>query len=86
MANQHKANSLRAEVCEYNNQLDVALRDKVGISLKTYKIIKNMTQLVGAAAGVYAMFLGADPLTAFALIAMIIVGPEGIEYVLTNEP
>jgi len=41
--------------------------------------------MVGAASGIYAMSLGADPLTAFALIALIISGPEAFEYVITNE-
>lgn len=77
--------TLKADVEVYNHQLDDALRSKVGICLKTYKVIKNITQLAGAAAGIYAMSLGADPMTTFVLIAGIILGPEGLEYVLTNE-
>jgi hypothetical protein len=49
-----------------------------------YKIIKGLTQLAGAGAGIYAMSLGADPLTAFMLIAFIIGGPEMFEYVAVN--
>lgn len=75
---------LSAEIAEYNQRLAERLSDRVGISLQTYKVIKALTQLVGAAAGVYAMQQGADPMTAFALIAFIIGGPELFEYVLTN--
>ena len=77
---------LPAQIRESNQRLDAALRQRVGISLEAYKVIKNFTQLAGAGAGIYAMSLGADPLVTFALIAGIIMGPEAIEYVLTNDP
>lgn len=54
------------------------------MTLKLFKIIKAFTQLIGAASGVYAMHLGADPLTAFALVAFIISGPEALEYVINE--
>ena len=50
------------------------------MTLKTFKTIKALTQLVGAGAGIYAMSLDAPPLAAFALIAIIISGPEALEY------
>lgn len=77
---------LSDQIRDSNARLDEALRQRVGICLETYKVIKNLTQLSGAGAGIYAMYLGADPLIAFALIAGIITGPEAIEYVLTNDP
>lgn len=84
MSNQH--HSLRDEIRRRNALLDSCLRRRVGIRLQTYKVIKNLTQLAGAGAGIYAMSLGADPLTTFALIAGIITGPEALEYVITNDP
>lgn len=54
------------------------------MTLWVFKILKGATQLIGAAAGVYAMYLGADPLLAFGLMAIIITGPESLEY-LINE-
>lgn len=77
--------SLHDEICEYNHRLDAALRQRVGITVRTYKAIKAMTQLAGAAAGVYAMWLGADPMTAFVLIAVIVSGPEVAEQILTAQ-
>ena len=54
------------------------------MTLKAFKTIKAATQLVGAAAGVYAMSLGAPPLATFALMALIITGPEGMEYLINQ--
>jgi hypothetical protein len=54
------------------------------MSLVTYKIIKALTQLVGAAAGIFAMSKGAPPLAAFAMITAIIAGPETLEYLVEN--
>jgi hypothetical protein len=55
------------------------------MTLRTYKLIKASTQMLGAAGGIYAMSLGADPLTAFALVAFIISGPEALDYVLSQQ-
>lgn len=82
----HPHRTLTTQIRDHNRRLDSCLRRKAGISLETYKVIKNLTQLAGAAAGVYAMYLGADPLITFALIAGVITGPEAIEYVLTHDP
>ena len=76
--------SLKQELAEYNDSLDRCLRSRYGMTLKTFKTIKAATQLVGAAAGVYAMYLGADPLLAFGLTAIIISGPETLEYVINE--
>jgi len=75
---------LNAEIAQYNAQLDEYCQSHWGITVKVYKIIKAMTQLAGAGAGIYAMSLGADPMTAFALITVILAGPEAFEYVVTN--
>jgi len=56
------------------------------MTLKTFKTIKALTQLVGAGAGIYAMSLDAPPLAAFALIAIIISGPEALEYLINDDP
>ena len=76
--------SLKQELAEYNDSLDACLRGRYGMTLKLFKVIKGLTQMVGAAAGIYAMSLGAPPLASFALIAIIISGPEALEY-LINE-
>lgn len=83
---QHKP-SFEDELRQYNARLDYQLRSQFGMSIKLFKTIKALTQLVGAAAGVFAMHLGADPMSAFALIAFIISGPEALEYIINaNNP
>jgi hypothetical protein len=72
--------SLRDELVSYNQDLEACLRSRVGMSLKTFKTIKALTQLVGAAAGVYAMSEGAPPFATFVVIATVISGPEVLEY------
>lgn len=69
---------------EYNSHLDHCLRSRFGVTFKTFKTLKAATQLVGTAAGVYAMSLGADPLSTFALMALVITGPEGMEYLINQ--
>lgn len=76
--------TLNSELQAYNKTLDSYCQSHWGISVRLYKILKALTQMGGAAAGVYAMSLGADPTVAFGLIAFIIGGPEAFEYLVTN--
>jgi hypothetical protein len=77
--------TLRSELKQHNQRLDSYSRSHWGIGVQSYKVIKALTQLVGAGAGVYAMQQGADPLAAFFLIALIISGPEAFEMVVSNQ-
>lgn len=54
------------------------------MSFRVYKTVKALTQLVGAAGGIFAMHLGADPLLAFSGVVAMVLGPEGFEYWITN--
>jgi len=76
--------TLNSELRVYNQTLDSYCRTHWGIGVRLYKILKAVTQMAGAASGVYAMSLGADPTVAFGLIAFIIGGPEAFEYLVTN--
>ncbi|WP_323190471.1 hypothetical protein [Halostella sp. PRR32] len=76
--------SLKDELASYNHDLDCRLRRRYGMTLKAFKTIKALTQLAGAAAGVYAMELGAPPLASLTLITVMVSGPEVLEY-LINE-
>lgn len=76
--------SLSVELQRYNNTLDAAMRHFFGMSVRTFKLIKAVTQLIGVGAGVYAMTLGADPTTALVIIAFIYAGPEVAEHVLVE--
>lgn len=75
---------LRRELQAYNASLDARLRSRYGMTLKTFKTVKASTQLVGAAAGIYAMSLGADPMTALMLVAVMVSGPEVLEYIINT--
>lgn len=75
---------LHEEIRAHNLTLDRVLRERFNMSFRTFKIIKALTQLVGVIAGVYAMTLGADPMTALVLIAMIYAGPEAAEVLLMH--
>lgn len=54
------------------------------MTLKTFKTIKAATQLIGSAAGVYAMYLGGDPVLVFGMLVIIISGPESLEYFINQ--
>jgi uncharacterized membrane protein len=66
------------ELAQYNDSLASSLRG-YGMTLRTFKFFKLLMQLAGIAAGVYAMSLGAAPLATFAMVTVIILGPEGLE-------
>ncbi|MDS0258581.1 hypothetical protein NDI56_04040 [Haloarcula sp. S1CR25-12] len=74
--------TLQHELAQYNDSLDACLRSRYGMTLKLFKLVKAITQLVGAGAGVYAMSLGAPPLAALAMMTVMIAGPEGLEFLI----
>lgn len=84
MAAQKSRETLHDELERYNAALDSRLRGRYGMSLKTFKIIKAVTQLMGAAAGIYAMSLEAPPLAALAMVTIMVSGPEAMEYFINN--
>ncbi|AFH22645.1 hypothetical protein OSG_eHP31_00165 [environmental Halophage eHP-31] len=55
------------------------------MSLRTYKTIKATAQLLAVGAGIFAIHQGADPMTVFSLIALIVTGPEIIEYTWASD-
>jgi hypothetical protein len=76
---------LSAELRQYNDDLDSRLQSKYGMTLRLYKTLKLLVQLVGAAAGIYAMSLGAPPLATFMMVTLIVSGPEVMEYFINVE-
>jgi hypothetical protein len=54
------------------------------VSLRVYKTVKALTQLLAVGAGILSIHQGADPMTVFALIALIVTGPEALEYIWAN--
>ena len=76
--------TLGDELHECNERIDAKL-SKIGMSVKTFKLIKALTQLLGAGIGFYAMTQGADPLITYSLVAFVIGGPEAIDYLLSQQ-
>lgn len=52
---------------------------RLGMTVRTYKIIKALTQLLAVAAGIYAISQGADATLVFVGVAGIVSGPELVE-------
>jgi len=73
--------TLGDEIASYHDRCEAALRPH-GMSFRTFRIIKAVTQLVGMIAGIYAMPLGADPLAALTLMTLLYGGPEAVEHIL----
>lgn len=58
--------------------------ERFNVSLKVYKIVKSIVVGAGVSACGYGMYLGGDPVILGALIAMMITGPEALEYFWAN--
>jgi len=54
------------------------------MSLRLYKSLKMAVLLAAAAAAVVAINNGADPLTIYSLLALILAGPEAVETLIAN--
>lgn len=80
MATTHRKPTNRDAIAECNR----SVARRFGVTLRVYKAIKATTQLTGVGAGIYAMHLGADPMTVFAIIGIILGGPEVMELMIAN--
>jgi len=54
------------------------------VSLKVYKSLKALVQLAAVATAIVAINAGADPLTVYALVAVLVAGPEAYETAIAN--
>jgi len=61
-----------------------AVTERFNVSLKVYKSLKMLVLLAAVAAGIIAIRNGADPLTVYTLIAVIVAGPEAVETIIAN--
>lgn len=77
--------SFSRDLKEYNQRLDHCLRENYGMTFRTWKTIKALTQLAGTGAAIYAMSLGADPMTSLVLATVMVSGPEVLEYVIQTD-
>jgi len=75
--------SFNSDLRRYNRRLARGCRT-YGMNFRLFKLLKATLQLVGAAAGIYAMMLGAPPLAALAMITVMVSGPEAMEYLIED--
>lgn len=80
MATKHTPPTTRESISYCN----AAAARRFGVTLAVYKTGKVVTQLVGVSASIYAMYLGADPMTSLVIAGAILVGPEVLEYTIAN--
>jgi len=77
--------TLSHDLRRYETNLEAACRREFGVSLKVFKSIKAIVQMVAIFGGIVAIQNGAEPLTSLVIIAAIYGGPEYLEYFLANQ-
>lgn len=73
------------EVCEHNKRLDEYFRERFGVTLFTWKSIKALWQLAAVGLAFYAISEGAAPFPTFALLVVLLVGPDAFEYIAIGD-
>jgi len=61
-----------------------AVTEYFKVSLRVYKSLKMLVLLTAVATGIIAIRNGADPLTVYILIGIMVAGPEAVETVIAN--
>lgn len=61
-----------------------AVTEYLHVSLRVYKSLKMIVLLAAVGTAVVAINNGADPLTVYILVAVILAGPEAVETVIAN--
>lgn len=80
MATNHRRETNRESIQRCNR----AVTERFHVSLRVYKSIKAVTQLAAVGTGFFAITQGADPLTIFGMVALIVSGPEAMETLIAN--
>lgn len=80
MATNHRRETNRESIQRCNR----AITEYLHVSLKVYKSLKMVVLLAAVAAAIVAINNGADPLTIYVLVAVILAGPEAVETVIAN--
>lgn len=68
----------------YNESLSEACETQLGVSALMFKTLKNIVHLATLALAAYAIDAGVDPFLALVFAALIISGPEILEWWLIN--
>jgi hypothetical protein len=69
----------------YNTELHRACKTQLGVSLRMFKFTKNIVHLGSLILAGYAINEGAEPFIALLFAALIISGPEILEWWLVNQ-
>jgi len=80
MATSNRKESNRESIRRCNR----AVSDRFHMSLKVYKSLKMLVLLAAVATAIVAIRNGADPLTVYILVAVIVAGPEAVETAIAN--
>ncbi len=81
MATRHPPSN-RDRIAQCNHEV----AKRANMSLRAYKTIKAVVMLAAVATGFYAISEGADPMTTFALVALIVSGPDAWETLIGDQP
>lgn len=85
MSTQHALlTKLRTDLRNHDDKLDQGCRATLGISVRVFKILRALTQLLGMLMALYAMHLGVDLQFALFVALAFYVGPEGAERILAS--
>jgi len=77
--------SLARDVQIYNKQLAYQCERNLGVGLSVFKALKQTVHLGSLVLAGYAISQGAEPFTALLFAAIIISGPEMLEWWLLNQ-
>jgi hypothetical protein len=74
----------RRSNAEVIQQCNRAVSGRFHMGIRVYKSIKATAQLLAVATGFFAIAQGADPLTTYALVALVVAGPEAVETIIAE--
>lgn len=75
--------TLSREIEQCNNQLDCALKERFGVSFRTYKAILALARLAGVIVLGAALVEGANTELVIIALALIVAGPDAAEMLVS---
>ncbi|MFB6237533.1 MAG: hypothetical protein ABEH81_04095 [Halopenitus sp.] len=73
-----------SDICRYRTRLDNRLQERWGISVKLWKTIRALTDLVALLVLAYGIHNGADPTASVLIVGAILVGVEFVEEIVAR--
>lgn len=75
--------TLSHEIAQCNNQLDCALKERFGVSFRTYKAILALARLGAVIVLGAALVEGANTELVIIALALIVAGPDAAEMIVS---